>query len=222
MLQRLKLTTEEYFALPYASNSGIKEADKLMHGRDTEYASTPAYEFGSALDAYITDPLTLDTSMLTSAQRADVLNMNKAISANTTFKALFENYTDTQAVFVDTEFEVTFDGITVTIPGKCKFDWWNNMLGFGGDLKTTMAKDEKSFISAAKWFNYDQQAAWYMDITKSDRFVIIACSKINYHTFTMSFRRWIDRDRCIQDPYYLAGKAKYEGAAGSWWKLYGQ
>lgn len=219
MLQRLYISTEEYFALPYASNSTVKEAHKmLMSGDIADYnQEVPAYYFGAAIDAILTDPENVHTMDLTRDQQYTVLPICKAIQKNKVYQALFspEAGREHQAVFVDTEFQITVDGNKVFIPAKCKFDWWNpkKYINFGGDLKTTDAQTENAFRSAAKWFDYPQQAAWYMDITGTDKFVILGVSKRNYQTWVITIKRG--------DSLYESGKEKYLRRSASWYKLNG-
>lgn len=219
MLERLyNCTSEEYFALPYASNSKMKEAHKMLCSGDIqEEEEIPAYYFGSAVDAFLTDPESIHTKSMPDDLRMKLIPMARAIEKNSIFKALFSRAAgvEHQAVFVDMEFPIEFDGIKVTIPLKVKFDWWNPRkdLGFGGDLKTTTCKYEHQFRKAAVWFEYPMQAALYMDVTKTDRFPIIAVSSFNNATFNFSIKRG--------DDLYIAGRNKYLRAASSWWKLNG-
>jgi len=213
MLERLYITTEEYFALPHASNSGVKDAFALNTSRDVPRdPDNRAYKYGSALDALLTDPTVMDSRELTGEEKVLLHPMLRSLEKNNSYNALFKN-ADRQAVWVEGEFPISYDGLDLTIPAKCKFDWWINKLKFGGDLKTSESRTLEQFISAAKWFNYDQQAAWYMDITGSDRFLIIGISKWNFKTFEMAFKRG--------DANYLAGREKYMKCALSWWKYYG-
>lgn len=217
-LQRLHISTEEYFGLPYASNSGIKEAHKILQTGDfQEQARSEAYYFGSALDNLLTDPELVHTLDMPDAKRRQLLPMANAVLNNDTYKAFFtkDRGREDQCVFVDMEFPLLTDGMQITIPVKCKYDWFNPKpyINFGGDLKTTDAKTQTAFLSAAKWFEYDQQAAWYMDITGTNRFVIIAVSKINCQVFTLAIKRG--------DKHYESGKVKYLRRSSSWFKLNG-
>lgn len=218
-LERLYINTEQYFALPYASNSTIKDAHKLMKTGTIEEHGTfsPAYYFGSAMDALLTEPELIHTVDMDQDQRKEILPMIASLQRNNTYQTFFspEAGRESQAVFVDLEFPITIDGMKVTIPVKCKFDWWNpkRYINFGGDLKTTDASTEAAFLSAANWFYYPQQAAWYMDITGTDRFVIMAVSKRNNHVFTLPIKRG--------DKLYEKGKADYLRCSASWFKLNG-
>jgi hypothetical protein len=213
MLQRLDITDAEYFKLPHASNSGLKEAHKLFSASESgERDLTGAYEFGSAIDALLTNPGELNTLNLTNEQRQDVLLMRKALSKDPTYNALCAK-ADKQVVFTHDAFPIEIDGLQTTIRAKCKYDFWQPRMNFGCDLKSTVAKDQPAFSAAAIFMKYPMQGAWYMDITNSDRFVIIGISKINYKVFTFSIRRG--------DEHYIKGRAQYMYHSKSWWKLYG-
>lgn len=211
-LERLYISTEEYFKLPYASNSGLVEAHKLFQTSDKpEVDLKKAYRFGSAFDAISTDdPDEFDSSGLTDPEVSILLPMRRALEQNNIFKTLFKN-ADSQVVFVDREFGVEIDGMWVTIQAKCKYDKWNEKFGFGGDIKTTAVSTEAQFKAAAKFMNYDRQAAWYMDITQSPRFPIIGVSKRNHKTFVLNVNRG--------DDLYRQGKEKYQKLIPAWWKL---
>lgn len=213
MLQRLYISDSEYFKLPHASNSGLKEAHKLFSASESgERDLTGAYEFGSAIDALLTNPGELNTKNLTNDQVRDILQMRKALSKDPTYNALCAK-ADTQAVFTHEAFPIDIDGMLTTIRAKCKYDFWQPKMNFGCDLKSTTAKEQSAFSAAAIFMKYPMQGAWYMDITGSDRFVIIGISKVNYKVFTFSIRRG--------DEHYTKGRAQYLYYSKSWWKLYG-
>ncbi len=214
MLQRLKIPDAEYFALPYASNSGLKDAHKMFTASDTgEWEPTYAYEFGSAFDALLTSPGIVDTSMISAEDRRLLPSMRAALEADTlVYQPLLMN-ASTQVVFVETEFMIELDGRPITFPAKCKYDYWIDKFNFGTDLKAVICKDQHAFEAACQHFKYFMQAAWYMDITKSDRFILIGISKRNFKIFIIQIRR--------DDARYKIGKAQYTACFGAWWKLYG-
>lgn len=205
MRQRLQLTTAEYFALPHANNSGIKEAHELFLANNRgSYDLTKAYRFGSAFDALLTEPGELDLTGMEDSEVKTVLNMRKSLKENLIYNTLFQSH-DHQAVFVEE------DDFYLGIKAKCKYDLWNEKLDFGGDIKTTTATTQSQFEAAAKFMDYPRQAAWYMDITNTARFVIIGISKVNLKTFVININKGSE--------LYNAGKEQYELFAESWWKL---
>lgn len=210
-------TTEQYFELPCASNSGVKEAHKMLRtGTLEDYEQhRPAYYFGSIIDAILTDPENVHTIDLPADQRKEVLSMCRAIERDVQYQALFspEAGGERQAVFVNMEFPFNLDGLEVKIPVKCKFDWFNPRpkINFGADLKTTLARSEAAFKSASNWFDYPQQAAWYMDISDTDRFMFMGISKYDNAIYKIPIKRG--------DELYKIGKEKYLRCLSSWCKL---
>lgn len=206
-MERLILSTQEYFALPHASNSGIKEAHQIFQARAKGLPDpTKAYRFGSAFDALLTDMQELTLDGMHDHEIKQILGMKKALERDAIYNALFKE-ADKQAVFTDT---TEIDGFN--IPRKCKYDLWSEFTHFGGDLKSTTATSQQAFEAACTRFEYPQQAAWYMDITDTDRFVIIGISKSYPHNiFHISIKR--------NDPLYCKGKESYLQQAISWVKL---
>lgn len=214
MLQRFKMPDAEYFALPYASNSTLKDAHKMFTASDTGvWEPTKAYEFGSAFDALLTSPGILDTSMISNEDRRLLPSMRATLeNDDKVFKPLLMN-ASTQVVFVETEFVIYLDGRPITFPAKCKYDFWIDKFDFGADLKAVICKDQHAFEAACEHFKYYMQGALYMDITKSDRFILVGISKRNFKIFIIQIRR--------DDARYKIGKRQYEACFGPWWKLYG-
>lgn len=210
-VERLHISNEEYFKLPYASNSGLVEAHKLFQESENGQVDlTAAYRFGSAFDAIATDPNEYDSTDLTDPQVSILMPMRRALEKNSIYQAIFKNAAS-QVVFVDREFKVEINGLQITIPAKCKYDKWAFNLGFGGDIKSTQVTTQAQFAASVKFLNYDRQAAWYMDITGSERFPIIGVSKKNHKTFVVSIKRG--------DELYYTGRQKYQKLVPSWWKL---
>lgn len=214
MVERLNLSNEEYFALFAASNSELRKADELFKSKENFIDPTKAYRFGSALDALATDINDLKIKGMDDDEVKLLFPMRRALIKNPIYQALFAGQ-DTQAVFYDPQFPVNLDGREVTIPAKCKYDLWNEKLDkrkkFGGDLKSTDANSDQAFRDAIKFFQYNKQGAWYMDITRTDRFIIIGVSKRNFKTFVVQIRRG--------DKMYESGKKLYQQQAVSWWIL---
>lgn len=212
MREKLHISTQEYFDLPYCSNSGLKEAARFFKEGDMSPIESSGFAFGSVFDALMTDITELDSSELSNSERISIINMRSAIIGNPIYSALFTGKdTETQVVWVDKELDVMIDGMPMQIPAKCKYDLWNNRLDFGADLKSTVAKTERSFKKAAKFFKYHMQAAWYMDISKTDRFVIFGISKENYKVFIININRGSEA--------YEAGRKAYEEYLPYWWRL---
>lgn len=216
MIERLDITDEEYFALPHASNSSMREAHKLfMANEKGEFDPTRAYRFGSAFDALSTAPGELSLVDMTDKEVSLLMPMRRKLELNGIYRSLFKDQ-PTQVVFVRDDLPVKIDGVERKIPARCKFDVWNERFNFGGDLKSTTAKTAEQFYAAFKHFQYHAQAAWYMDVTKTDRFVVIGVPKetdLKYAAQVIQVKR--------DDDLYNQGRAIYTRNARSWWMMYG-
>lgn len=204
-MTRLYISTAEYFALPNASNSAIKEAHKAFIG-GKEYDPSLVYRFGSYFDNLITDIEELNSSGLEDNHIQAITGMRKKLLNNDIYKKLFHGQSK-QAVFVD---EIDFMGFN--IKRKCKFDIYNDFFGFGADLKTTAAQTQSQFEGTISHLDYDQQAAWYMDISQTNRFPFFGISKFRpYNVFVFTIKR--------NDKLYNIGREKYETKLYSWIKI---
>ncbi len=97
------------------------------------------------------------------------------------------------------EFYRTIGGIK----RKCKFDGIIRSLSFGFDLKSLSVTSDPQFKQAIDRFDYDLGAAWYMDIARVDKFLLIGVSK---KKTSKLFKLLVNRG----DEMYLRGKQKYE------------
>lgn len=207
------MTDEEYFKLPYCSNSGMKDAKSLYLKGESAFGDSKAFLFGSAYDSLITNVQEFSTEGLTEDEIKSLIPMRRTLNKCDTYKTLFRGRNcRSQLVCIDKEKEFEIDGMNVKIPSKCKFDAFNDMLNIGADLKTTVAKKQLDFVNAAKFFGYDMQGAWYMDLAGIDRFIIFGISKVNYKMFIHSIKRG--------DEEYESGKKKYMDHIKYWWKLH--
>lgn len=114
------------------------------------------------------------------------------------------------AIFKE-NFRIDYNGQTIFIKAKCKFDGLNKDISMGADIKTTACSNMEAFVRAFYFFNYDRQAAWYMDIGKIDRMFYIGVGKHrNRHTHEYPvFIIAIERG----DSMYMSGLQKYSHLA---------
>ena len=77
-----------------------------------------------------------------------------------------------------------YGGFKYRLDTRCKWDWFLDQMGFGGDLKSTAASSQKEFDEAFDFFDWDRSRAWYMDIVGSQRDFIYAISKKNCEVST--------------------------------------
>src|SRR5690606_21539428 len=106
----------------------------------------------------------------------------------------------------------SFEGVDFDLNTRCKWDLWADRLKYGGDIKSTAATTQKQFEEAVRFFDYDRQRAWYMNIAKSDKDFIIGISKKNFKVFKVPVRRG--------DELFNEGVKKYSELAFKWWSLF--
>ena len=180
---------------------------------------TEAYKFGNLLDAMLTEPSrvdflqrTCDTDKFTKEVFEQAQSMKRAFLRDETAKVLIE-MADTQKV-MSSRMNLNFSGIDFALNTRCKWDIWRPDLNWGGDIKSTAATTQKGFEDAVRYFDYDRQRAWYMDIAGSKQDILIAVSKVNFRVFKV----YITRDSEL----YREGRAKYHELAFRWWLMFGE
>lgn len=209
MLQRITLSDEDYFALPHASNSDLRSAYNFFQGKESNF-NMDALEYGKTFDYLLTDISQIKVSAAQGNHFQDMIKMRRKLLSDNIYKAIFGK-SEKQLIFTEDQFEIEIDGAKILFPARCKFDLWSDIVKFGGDIKTAAVRDQDSFESAAAFLGYNRQAAWYMDISKSDMFIIFGVSKINHKVFRITIRRG--------DDLYNKGVEQYKLFFPSWFKL---
>lgn len=188
------MLTNYYQNESYVSNSMLTKRDKQLRGVD-ESAYNDSYRLGTLFDALETEPdslnlitrrigeysYTLDevneSKKMLEQLRNDPLYMRLSLGA----KKQFEHYDEA------TPFE--FDGWKWKMKTRRKFDLFHPTIGV--DLKTTAATTQKGFEAAAKHFDYDRQAHFYMlPFAQMKTFYIIGVSKkYPYNVFKIKLEK---------------------------------
>ena len=211
------MNPDSYYSRKEVSNSDLSWLKKQLY---PTYMPDPteAYKFGNLLDAMLTESdrvdflqRTCDGEIFTREIFEQAMNMKRSFLRDETAKMLIER-ADTQKIMI-TRMKLNFNGIDFELNTRCKWDIWRHDLGMGGDIKSTTATTQKQFEAAVKYFDYDRQRAWYMDIAGSKQDVLIAVSKVNFKIFKVYITRESD--------LYKAGKAKYNELAFRWWLMFG-
>lgn len=73
--------------------------------------------------------------------------------------------------------ETVFFGRLSDMPAKCKVDFINTKYNVCVDLKTTNSSEPHEFAKSVYNYRYHVQAAFYLDLTKAERFIFIAVEK---------------------------------------------
>jgi hypothetical protein len=210
------VTAPDYFSLPAVSNSDLKELKKAY------YAETPrdlaaVFAFGNLVDAMLTERVKLDLRGLGLWENGRLTvftfeawqlakTLAEAIKNDPVVKLLLPTLLP-QYVFVKT-LSFTYEEQAYQILGRCKFDGYSKRVATGADYKTTACTTLKAFRESIEFFDYDQGAAWYMDLAKIDRFWLIGISKKNGQIFKHAVQRG--------DETYNRGRAKYSLWAYRW------
>lgn len=179
------------------------------------------YDFGNLFDALTTEPELVDhenmtvwlsdgtQASFTTEQFNRAKKMRESALSNPMVQSLVANM-QFQVIVREPEFHIITDYAEVIMPVKIKADMMNRHMRMGADLKSCACTTLTAFIAMIDHFDYDRQAAWYMDVSGCDQFVFIGVSKVadkrgKHGVFI----------HCIQrgDVMYLAGKEKYSRLA---------
>lgn len=206
---------DPYYSRHEVSNSDLTSLLKYFSGIDTE--PIEAYRFGRLIDCMITEPEKVNTFKLTcDGEQYTRDEFNRAMAMRSSFyrdafcrefikKASFQKV-------MSRTIQVDYCGFKFSLAARCKWDIWVDMMGSGGDIKSTTATTQQQFEQACLYFDYDRQRAWYMDISGANQDVLIGISKVNFKVFKLFIRR--------DDDFYNSGKQKYEYLAFKWWMIF--
>jgi len=84
-------------------------------------------------------------------------------------------------------------------------------MNMGLDFKTLGVSSYNQFVTAIYRFDYDRQAAFYMDLSGIDRFWIVGISKVNAKIFKIAIKRG--------DYLYRSGRGKVDHWAHKYYTL---
>ena len=197
---------DSYYSRKEVSNSDLSALKNQLHPIDMP-DPTQAYRFGNLIDAMITEQhrvnyfkRTCDDNVFSKEDFEIALEMKKVFYADETCK-LISTGSDTQKVMSAVRTDFNYKGINFSMPVRCKWDLWQPSWKWGGDIKSTTATTQEQFEAAIRYFDYDRQRAWYMDIAKSNKDLLIGISKKNFKIFKVFIKRG--------DDLYNSGLQKY-------------
>lgn len=208
-----------YFLLPEVSNSNLIDLRRAFYAEEYRDLSE-VYKFGNLVDAMLTESHRVDSVQLRLEDDGEWIEFTPhefLLAQSLTVKAeqdpiirAFIHGGESQRVFTNI-LQFIHDGDEYIIPARCKFDTIKQAIKTGADYKTTACTTLKAFIASIEFFNYDQQAAWYMDIAGTDRHWIIGISKKTKEIFKFAIQRG--------DAIYERGRKKYSFWAHLWLQL---
>lgn len=163
------MTDEEYFARPEISNSSISKLEMdLGMKRNFPDDIEETFEFGTLVHHLILEP-----------EKADVWNPDYQKARDMRDAVLVDSLANMVLTHKDCKKEHVFIKKIAGIWCRMKADGALIIKHkrIGVELKSTFAKTEKQFMQAIHHFDYDRQFAFYMDIGRFQKHLILAVSK---------------------------------------------
>jgi hypothetical protein len=196
-----------YFNHEFVSNSDLKRVvNKYVKGIDEPENLEDIFKLGTLIHAILLEPHLADKTHpqyeLAKAMAAtifkDPLCRNFLLIRD--FKREREFYTDT----CNPAFEVQYG-----LKGRIKVDGDSELMSTVMEYKGLAVTTEKAFLEAIDRFDYDQGAAYYLEVCQRKRILIPAPSKKDPKKL---FKILVDRDH----PIYKRGLEKMNYAIQVW------
>lgn len=201
----------------YISNSDFSAIKRALAMERTWGDMQSAFDFGSLVDAMVTEPDLLDNESMVLRNHNGIVQfdvtdwtkarlMKEAIDNDDMARHVI-NMMDKQFVEILDEFPFEYSGFEVWMPVRCKLDGIKKSIKTGMDLKSTSCLNLASFIKTIETWDYDRQAAFYMDVCCLDCFWFFGVSKKpnkkgKHEVFKVAVQRG--------DAIYESGRAKYQ------------
>lgn len=215
----MHLTKPNYYTqYNYVSNSELSLLERTLNLKPELEGNFLA--FGNLFDALITEPelIDMDNMLLTLSDGTTVAftesdmnkaqNMKRCAYQNQMVRSLFPQLEFQKEIYID-QFLIQSDIAEFHLPVRCKLDGYAEGMGLAVDLKSTSCTSLKQFICSMDTFDYDRQAAFYMDLANVDRFLFVAVSKVERKGMHEVFLHAVQRG----DEVYKSGLAKYQRLA---------
>lgn len=190
-----------YFEHPYVSNSDLNGVKDLTFGREKPVNIQAIYDQGTLNHHALIEPHKADKThkdyILAKTMAQTVLedDMCRSIILSPDLRREHEWYR--------TRNEYGLIGM------KCKADLSSKLHSVVFEYKGLSVATQDAFINAVERLNYDQSAAWYLDITGFMWYLIVAVSKLKPKKL---FKLLITRDH----KYYHSGKQKVLHGVREW------
>lgn len=214
---------EDYFQRREVSNSDLSWLKLELLSSAERRDFTNAYRMGSLIDAMITSPeminvfkfQLIDTAhgkieQYTQEEFQLCNKMKQAFRQDEFCKNMLRQ--STGQMVKNAPVDLNYCDFDFTMHMRCKYDLWSDILGWGGDIKSTTATSQKQFEDAVRYFDYDRQRAVYMTISGADKDMLIGISKVNYKIFKVPITRDCE--------LFRSGMEKLNSLAFRWWTLF--
>lgn len=176
------LEYHDYYEVPAISNSFLSQVKAEAQGRKIN-ARSAAFRFGKNIHEFFLEPHKYDFRLYTGRERIEAMRMRQAF-----YKVAGERILDG-----DKEVEYFYDFMGYRC--KMKADVISRDRGIIIDLKTTAKTTEDDFKQSVIQYEYNRQAAWYLDappvkLLGINTFRIIGIMKVKpYNIFTWELHR---------------------------------
>lgn len=192
----------------YISNSDLT-ALKGRLNLEEERDLSKAYLIGSLVDALLTEEAEVERYRAQATENdVRLATLMAQVAKSDPSISLYLAACKKQYEFYRKQFPLTYNGYAITIPVRIKLDLYYLPGSLGGDIKTTACDTYEKFLASIFAFDYDRQAAWYMDIAKLERFIFLGISKKRnkltgrHEVFKFTIQKG--------DENYNRGRRKYE------------
>lgn len=193
-----------YRAIPRIANSDLSEfKNVLLYGQVPQRSASPSLVFGSSFHHH----LLIDRQSIPSGIGAKpMLRMLDVMRNHPQFCKLMAGALPETPQYWD-------DALT-GLPCKSQLDLWQQGEALIADVKTTSASSRAEFLENCLMYEYDRQAAYYIDGCRTaghpiDRFILFAIQKQKPHqVFVVDLK--------ADDPFVENGRRKYCKLLGSW------
>lgn len=210
---------DPYYGRPEVSNSDLSWLKKYWLPERQIVDLEKAYRFGTLLDCMITEPFKVNYFNHTCAgskykpEEFELAEKMKKAFWKDPLCASIASKSTMQHVSIKHNHQLQHLGFHFKLDVRCKWDLFIKEYDMAGDIKSTTATTQKQFEEAVRYFDYDRQRAWYMDIEERNNDLLIGVSKVNCKVFKVPIKRGSE--------LYNSGKEKYEELAFKHWYMFG-
>jgi hypothetical protein len=209
---------DPYYSRPEVSNSDLTWLKKYSMPENQIIDVELAYRFGTLIDCMITEPHKINYftfqcagNQYTKEEFKLAEEMKRSFYRDEFCRKLVEQSAP-QKVSIQHGFRISLDNFQFALDVRCKWDLFVNSFDMSADIKSTACTTQKQFEDSIRYFEYDRQSAWYMDIEKRRNHMLIGISKKNLKIFKVPVK--------AGESIYNNGKALYQDLGFKWWTLF--
>jgi hypothetical protein len=166
---------DTYRKIGFWSNSELTKAYELLFGKEKSYITDEqrekAFKFGTNLHKHVLERDNLEGVGL--EEKDTIVELGASLRANKQCSWLLR--------FANKEVVVLKSGFnSLDVKGKVDLLYKQGIIA---DIKTTSCTNIRQFAESIEKYDYDRQAAWYIDIAGAKNFWLIGVSKSNGEVF---------------------------------------